>query len=142
MSSGEISLDIFEMLYENAKKKGKERAELLESLGIKEYFKEGSIRIDRRSCKGIECKLCISACPTSALYWGYGEVKITENLCIYCTACVLNCIVDNCIQVTRKRADGKMEGYGTPKEVLRLLENLNTVIRLNVISRRFPRSST
>jgi Na+-translocating ferredoxin:NAD+ oxidoreductase RNF subunit RnfB len=43
-----------------------------------------------------------------------------EDLCIHCTACVLNCCVDNCITVTRKRPDGKTETFSTPKEALEI----------------------
>jgi len=111
---------------------------LLESLGIKEYFEEGSIRINKRTCQGIECKLCIKACPTNALYWAYGEVKVIEDLCIYCAACVLSCIVDNCIQVTRRRPDGTMEQYGTPTDVYKLLNNINSKKRVKIANGRFP----
>jgi len=138
MSSKEKSLDIFQMLYESAKKRLEEKTRLLDSLGVKEYFSEGSIRINKRTCKGIECKLCIEACPTDALYWGYGDVKIIEDLCIYCAACVLSCIVDNCIQVKRKRTDGKNENFGTPSEVSKLLKNISSKRRLTVTNRRFP----
>jgi len=138
MSSKEGSSDIFQMLHESAKKKREERARLLESLGIKEFFEGGSIRINKRSCKGVECKLCIKACPTDAIYWGYGEIKIIEDLCIYCTSCVLSCIVDNCIQITRKRTDGKTERYGTTGAVIKLLENINSKKRLDIVNRRFP----
>lgn len=138
MSDEERSLDIFQMLYESAEKRREEKSRLLESLGMKEYFREGSIGIDKKTCKGIECKLCIKACPTNALYWGYGEVKIIEDLCIYCTACVLSCIVDKCIQVTRKRTDGKNESFGTPGEVLKLLKNISSEKRLDATNRRFP----
>jgi len=138
MSRKEESLDIFQMLYESAKKRLEEKARLLDSLGVKEYFSEGSIRINKRTCKGIECKLCIEACPTNALYWGYGDVKIIEDLCIYCAACVLSCIVDNCIQVKRKRTDGKNENFGTPSEVSKLLKNISSKKRLDVTNRRFP----
>jgi len=138
MPSKERSLDIFQMLHESTKKRMEEKSRLLESLEIREYFREGSIRINKRTCKGIECKLCIEACPSSALYWGYGEVKIIEDLCIYCTACVLSCIVDKCIQVTRKRADGKNESFGTPGEVLELLKNISSEKKLGVTNRRFP----
>jgi len=138
MPSKERSLDIFQMLYESTKKRMEEKSRLLESLEIKEYFREGSIRINRRTCKGIECKLCIEACPTNALYWGYGEVKIVEDLCVYCTACVLSCIVDDCIQVTRKRTRGKTERFGTPSEVLKLLKNISSEKKLDVTNRRFP----
>lgn len=137
--SREATMDIFQLLYESAKKKREEKAKLLESLGIKEYFEEGSIRINKRTCRGIECDLCIKACPTNALYWGYGEVKIAEDLCIYCTACVLSCIVDNCIQVTRKRPNGTIERFSTPTEVLDLLNNINSKKRLEITNRRFPK---
>jgi len=139
MSSKEKSLDIFQMLYESAQKKRmEEKARLLEPLGVKEYFKEGSIKINKRTCEGVECKLCIKACPTNALYWGFGEVKIVEDLCVYCAACVLSCSVDNCIQVTRKRTNGKIERYGTPNDVHKLLNNINSEKRLDITKHRFP----
>jgi Na+-translocating ferredoxin:NAD+ oxidoreductase RNF subunit RnfB len=137
MPSEKGSLDIFQMLEKNAKKKREERARLLESLEIKEFFDEGSITINQRTCKGVECKLCIKACPTNALYWGYEQVKIIEDLCVYCASCVLSCIVDNCIEITRKRADGKIEKYSTPSAVPKLLENINSKKRFDIVKNLF-----
>ena len=125
----ESSVNIYDLLSEASEKKEEKkgrRAELLESMGVKECFKEGSIEIDMKTCRGIECNLCIKACPTNALYWKAGEIGIIEDLCIYCTACVVNCIVDNCIRVTRKRSDGKTESFSTPEDVLRLMRKINS----------------
>ena len=137
--SREGTKDIFQLLLESAEKKREEKARLLESLGAKEYFEEGSISIDKRTCDGIECKLCIEACPTNALYWGYGEVKITEELCVYCAACVLCCIVDDCIYISRKRPNGEIEEFSTPTEASKLLTNINTKKRADITKRRFPK---
>lgn len=120
---------------EASERKRKEKSELLKSLGVKEYFQEGSISIDMSICRGFECKLCIEACPTNALYWAMGEVKVNEDLCIYCTACVTNCIVDNCIRVSRKRPDGRVESYGTPREALQLLMDMGSDKRRDVVHR-------
>lgn len=125
----ESSVNIYDLLSEASEKKEEKksrRAELLESMGVKECFEEGSIKIDMRTCLGIECNLCVKACPTNALYWKGGEIGIIEDLCVYCTACVVNCCVDNCIRVTRKRPDGKTESFSTPKDVLRLMRNVNS----------------
>jgi len=136
VSSG---VDIFQLLSEASKKKRKEkRAQLLQTLGIKEFFEEGSISIDKRTCKGVECKLCIEACPTNALYWKSGEVGVVEELCVFCTACVYNCIVDNCIQVSRKRPNGKTEKFSTPRDVLTLLGQISSQKRLSRIESRLP----
>jgi Fe-S-cluster-containing dehydrogenase component len=118
------SYDIFSSLVETGEKeRRKRREELLAPLGIKEFFVDGSITIDKRTCRGVECKLCIKACPTNALFWrATGEVGITEELCIYCGACVLNCIVDNCIRITRKRENGEIEKFSTPR-AFTILEN-------------------
>ena len=86
---------------------------------------EGGIRINKKTCEGVECKLCIEACPTYALYWESGEVGIVEELCIFCTACVWNCIVDDCIHVRRKRSSGEVEEFSNPREVLKLLHKIN-----------------
>jgi ferredoxin len=123
----ESSVNIYDLLTEAAEKKGEKksrRAELLESIGVKECFEEGSIKIDMRKCRGIECNLCVKACPTNALYWKAGEIGIEEDLCIHCTACVLSCCVDDCIQVTRKRPNGKTESFSSPKDVLKLNRNI------------------
>ena len=123
------SVNIYDLLSEvpeQKEEKKSRRAELLESMGVKECFEEGSIEIDMRTCRGIECNLCVKACPTNALYWKAGEIGIEEDLCIYCTACVVNCIVDNCIRVTRKRSDGETESSSTPEDVLRLMRNINS----------------
>jgi len=60
------------------------------------------------------------------LYWGTGEVGITEDLCVYCGACVLNCMVDDCIKVERKRDDGKTESFSKPRDVIMLQERINS----------------
>jgi len=131
--------NIYELLLQASEKEKKEkRAELLKSMEIKEYFEEGSIEIDMRTCKGIECNLCVEACPTNALYWKAGEIGIVEDLCVYCATCVFNCIVDNCIRVRRKRPNGKVEKFSTPRDVLRLLQNINSGKRCDRVRSIFP----
>ena len=118
----EPSVNIFDLLSDEVAEvkdeKKSRRAELLKSIGVEDRFEDGSININMRTCRGIECNLCVKACPTNALYWRAGEIGIEEDLCIHCTACVLNCCVDNCIKVTRKRPDGTTETFSTPKEAL------------------------
>jgi len=134
--------NIYDLLLQASEKKEKEkkekRAELLNSVGVKEYFEEGSIKIDMRTCKGIECNLCVKACPTNALYWKAGEIGIVEDLCVYCAACVFNCIVDNCIRVRRKRPNSKVEEFSTPRDVLSLLHNINSRKRCDRLKSIFP----
>ncbi len=141
--SEEQSVNIFDLLSEEASEEEAEkpesrRAELLEPMGVKDLFEEGSISIDMRTCRGIECNLCVKACPTNALYWKAGEIGIIDDLCIYCTACVANCCVDNCITVTRKRPDGKTESFSTPKEVSTLLCNINSKKRKDRVESLYP----
>jgi len=130
----EKSVDIFKLLSE----KKTQREELLAPLGIKEFFAEGTITINKRICEGIDCKLCIKACPTNALYWKAGEVGITKELCIYCGACVLSCIVDDCIKITRKRATGEVESFGKPKDFTKLQHKIDTEKRFERIKEVFP----
>ena len=139
-SSGSTVSDIFSMLVETIQKeKQKRRQELLKPLGVKEFFVDGRITIDKRTCKGVECKLCIKACPTNALYWrSTGEVGITEELCIYCGACVLNCIVDDCIKVMRKRENGEIERFSTPRAFTMLEHSINARKRLERVRTVFP----
>jgi Fe-S-cluster-containing dehydrogenase component len=134
------SSDIFSLLVETGEKeRRKRREELLAPLGIKEFFVDGSITIDKRTCRGVECKLCIKACPTNALFWrATGEVGITEELCIYCGACVLNCIVDNCIRITRKRENGEIEKFSTPRAFTILENAINTKKRQERARAIFP----
>jgi len=133
------SVDIFELLSEDQEKqKKKKREELLSPLGVKEFFPEGRISINKRTCWGVECKLCIEACPTNALYWKAGEVGIIDDLCVYCGACVLCCMVDDCIKVKRKREDGTNESFSKPKEVLKLQENINSRKRFERVRGIFP----
>ncbi len=135
-------VNIYDLLLQASEQERKEkkekRAELLKSLGAKEYFEEGSVEIDMRTCKGLECNLCVEACPTNALYWKAGEIGIIEDLCVYCAACVFNCIVDNCIRVRRKRPHGKVETFTTPRDVLRLLHNINSRKRCDRLRSIFP----
>ena len=128
------SVDIFGLLSEDSddseEEKKKRRRELLEPTGVKELFKEGKISINKFTCVGGQCKLCIKACPTNALYWSIGEVGVIDDLCVYCGACVLNCMVDDCIKIERKREDGKIERFSKPKDVLLISEKINTQKRL------------
>jgi len=133
------SMDIYGILLEAGKKKNREkRAQLLQSIEAKEFFEEGKISIDMKTCRGVECKFCIKMCPTNALYWkSSGEVGITEELCIYCASCVLNCMVDNCVKVERKRSNGEMEQFSKPSDVTRLLEDVNTRNRMKTVKSLF-----
>jgi Na+-translocating ferredoxin:NAD+ oxidoreductase RNF subunit RnfB len=136
------NVDIFGLLSvdkeEEAKKK--RRRELLASTGVKEFFPEGKMSIDKRTCWGVECKLCIDKCPTNALYWKAGEVGIVEDLCVYCGACVLCCMVDDCIKVERKREDGTTERYSKPKDVVKLQDRINAKKRFQRVKEVFPTS--
>ena len=123
---------IFDLMNEDSESKVDEEAEkrhrrkeLLEPTGVKELFKEGKISINKFTCVGGQCKLCIKACPTNALYWSSNGVGITEDLCVYCGACVLNCMVDDCIKIERKRDDGTTERFSKPSDVIKLAEKLN-----------------
>jgi NAD-dependent dihydropyrimidine dehydrogenase PreA subunit len=132
-------VDIFQLLAETKEKeKKKRREELLAPLGVKEFFVEGNITINMRTCKGVECKLCIKACPTNALFWKAGEVGITEELCIYCGACVLSCIVDDCIEIVRKRSDGEAESFSKPRDFTALQHGINVKKRFEKIHEVFP----
>jgi Fe-S-cluster-containing hydrogenase component 2 len=131
--------DIFELLKETTEKgKKKRRQELLAPLEVQEFFTEGTISINKKTCQGVECKLCIKACPTNALFWKAGEVGITEELCIYCGACVLSCIVDDCIRITRKRASGETESFSKPKEFMNLQHGIDVKKRHERIKEVFP----
>ena len=140
----EQSVNIFELLSEEASEPEKKekpksrRAELLEPMGIKDPFEEGSISIDMRTCRGLECNLCLKACPTNALYWKAGEIGIIDDLCIHCTACVANCMVDDCIKVTRKRPDGTTESFSNAKDVCVLLRNINLKKGMDKLKSRYP----
>jgi len=137
--SNKENMDIYKLLLETSQKqKRAKREQLLKSVGVKEFFEEGSIRVDMKTCKGVECKFCIKACPTNALYWKSGEIGITEDLCVYCTSCVLNCMVDNCIEVRRKRLEGANERFSNPRDVLKSCERIAASKRMNVIKDLLP----
>lgn len=134
------AFDIFGLLSEDTEEKAKKkrRQELLEPTGVKELFKEGKISINKFTCVGGQCKLCIKACPTNALYWTASGVGITEDLCVYCGACVLCCMVDDCIKVERKRENDKTERFSKPRDVIMLEEKLNAKKRLERVKSVFP----
>ncbi len=137
------NVDIFSLLsVDNVQVKKKQRKELLASTGVKEFFEEGSISIDKRTCWGLECKLCIEKCPTNALYWKIGEVGIVEDLCVFCGACVLCCMVDDCIKIQRKREDGKTERFSKPNQVVKLQDKINVKKRLQRVKTVFPTRET
>lgn len=123
---------------EEEQKPASERAQLLDSMGVEDRFKEGTINIDMRTCRGIECNLCVKACPTNALYWKGGDIGIIDDLCIHCTACVANCMVDDCICVTRKRADGKNEKFSNAKDVCMLLKKINSKKEVDRVTAIYP----
>jgi len=136
-------IDIFNLLSETpspALKPAKKslRQELLEPTGVKDLFKEGKININKHTCVGVQCKLCIKACPTNALYWKTGEVGIIEDLCVYCGACVLSCMVDDCIKIVRKRENGKTENFGKTRDVVLLANGLNAEKRYQRVREIFP----
>lgn len=133
------SVDIFSLLsVDKGEEKKKRRKELLNSTGVEEFFEKGEISIDKRTCWGVECKLCIEKCPTNALYWKTGEVGIVEDLCVYCGACVLCCMVDDCIKVERKREGGKTEHFSKPDEVVKLQDKINAKKRVQRVKTVFP----
>jgi len=135
------SVDIFQLLTETAEKeKKKRREELLAPLAVKEFFVEGSITINKRTCRGVECELCIEACPTNALYWKAGDVGIIGELCIYCGACVLSCIVDNCVKIVRKRETGEVENFSKPRDFTALQHSINAKKRRERIQDVFPKA--
>ena len=113
----------------------KRRKELIEPTGVKELFKEGKININKFTCVGGQCKICIKVCPTNALYWGTGEVGIIDDLCVYCGACVANCMVDNCIKIERINDKSKTEKFSNIGDVVKLDERKNT-------QKRFERVKT
>jgi len=134
------SIDIFGLLLEKEEKgtKKKQREEMLAAAGVKEYFPEGKISIDKRTCWGLECKLCIKACPTNALYWKTGEVGIIDDLCVYCSACVLSCMVKDCIKIERKREDGKTERFSKMSDVVKTEDKINARKRVQRVSEIYP----
>ena len=142
------AIDIFDLLSdsevkasvkndENSRAKT-HREELLGTTKVKDLFPEGTITINKHTCVGVQCKLCIKACPTNALYWTSQGIAVTEDLCVHCDACVLCCMVDDCIKVTRKREDGKEERFGKTRDVLILENQVNAKRRFQRISAVFP----
>lgn len=112
-----------------AEEQKKRRKELLEPTGVKELFKNGKITINKFTCVGAQCKICIQKCPTNALYWGIGEVGIIDDLCVYCNACVVNCMVDDCIKIERIRDDNQNERFSKIDNVIKINDRKNTTKR-------------
>jgi ferredoxin len=135
-------IDIFSLMSEDSAEqaKKKRRQELLEPTKVKDLFKEGSININKFTCAGVQCKLCVKACPTNALYWANGAVGVMDDLCVYCDACVLSCMVDDCIKIKRSREDGTVECFGKPKDVFAIAEKVNSKKRLGRVKAIFPNS--
>ncbi len=141
------SIDIFGMLSESPPKapekpeppQKNQRQELLETTKYKDkdHFPEGTITINKYTCVGLQCKMCVKACPTNALYWTDSGVAIIDDLCIHCQACVMSCMVDDCIKVTRKREDGKEEKYSKIKDITILNSQHNTKKRVQRVHDAF-----
>ena len=132
------SVDIFGLLAVDGDKDRKRREELLASLRVKDFFKEGNISINKRTCWGLECRLCIKACPTNALFWKTGEIGIVKDLCVYCGACVLSCMVDDCIKVERKRETGGVEKFSKTRDAVMLEDKINAQKRFLRVREVFP----
>jgi len=115
-----------------------QREELLSATKVKDLYPEGTITVNKHTCVGVQCKLCIKACPTNALYWTNSGIGITEDLCVHCEACVLCCMVDNCIKITRKREDGKQEQFSNIHDVLVLNSKVSSEKRFQRISDVIP----
>jgi NAD-dependent dihydropyrimidine dehydrogenase PreA subunit len=134
------NLNTFQLLTKTTEEaKNKRIEEFLAALGVEEFFVDGSITINKRTCKGVECKLCIEACPTYALFWKVGEVGIVKELCIYCGACVLSCIVNDCIKIERKRVTGEVEKFSKPRDFTALQHGINVKKRRGKIQEVFPK---
>jgi Fe-S-cluster-containing hydrogenase component 2 len=132
-------IDIFQLLHTASKQQHRhERREILTDLEVQDLFCEGTITINTQTCHGVECKLCIDVCPTHALYWTKGEVRIENTLCIYCMACVFSCIIEDCISITRKRSTGEEERFSNIKCARILLHEISLNKRLERIRSLFP----
>ncbi len=139
-------MDIFGLLVseEERRRKAEEerrralREEVLGALGIPDFFVEGSVRIDRSKCYGVECDLCVKACPTKAIFWRSGELVVQEEICIYCMACVVNCMVEGCITVRRVRPDGTVEEFSSVRDAARLLHAISGRKANEAVSAIYP----
>jgi ferredoxin len=149
MPKDSSTIDIFDMLSESTPAKEEERPqtpqktqrqELLETTKYKDQdrYPEGTITINKYTCVGGQCKLCIKVCPTNALYWSNSGVEVIEDLCLHCDACVLSCMVDDCIKVTRKREDGKTESFSKIRDIMVLVNGANAKKRAQRICSVFP----
>ncbi len=143
------SYDIFDLLSGSGEKSAeekkkadqrKQREELLASTCVKDIFPEGTISVDMRTCVGVQCKLCIKVCPTNALFWQSSGVGIIDDLCVHCGACVLVCMVDDCIKITRKREDGTEEKFSKASDVIALSNEVNAKKRFERVQEVFPSS--
>ena len=133
------SVDIFSLMVREEEKRRKAvREEVLSALDIPEFFSSGSVSIDIGKCYGPQCDLCVKACPTSAIFWREGHLIVQEELCIYCTACVANCMVEGCIRVRRVRPDGRVEEYSSLRDVAALQKATAGAKAMEMVERLFP----
>lgn len=119
----------------------KQREELLAPTCVQDIFPEGTISINQQTCVGVQCKLCIKVCPTNALFWQSSGVGIIDDLCVHCGACVLVCMVDDCIKITRKREDGTEEQFSKASDVIALTNEVNAKKRFERVQEVFPTST-
>ena len=132
-------MDIFSLMVgEEEKRKRALREEVLGALGIPDFFVKGSVSIDMRKCYGRECDMCVRACPTKAIFWRGGELVVQEEICIFCTACVANCMVDGCIRVRRTRPDGRVEEFSSLREAACLQKAIATEKAVGAVEQLFP----
>jgi len=153
MAKDSSTFDIFSMLSTSEEKekqkpqkteRQKRREEMLSGTKTKDLFAEGNLTINKYTCIGVQCKLCVKVCPTNALYWktSEGEVGIIDDLCVYCGACVLNCMVDDCIKVQRKRETGETEKFSKTEDAIKLADRINSKKRASRVRDVFPSSES
>jgi len=133
------SVDIFSLMVKAEEERRRAvREEVLSALGIPEFFTGGSVSIDVGKCYGPQCDLCVKACPTSAIFWRDGCLVVQEELCIYCAACVTNCMVEDCIRVRRVRPDGRVEEFSSVRDVAALQRAIANGKATDMVERLFP----
>lgn len=104
---------------------------ILSEMRIPMKYKGIKIEIGSSKCP-LGCNLCVSSCPTNALYF-FQKVNVQQELCVGCGACIFSCMYDGIIRITRTSESGIMEKFDSKRSFVLISNSENSRKRVNTV---------